>query len=124
MLRPMEVTQSSVALLSAVLSFAAAACSVGGSDTKVPVGGAVLTAEGGLVLQSVCLPPERLVAEVVEDDGSVTVTVAALDASEGSNSVGNDDCAGVTKEQALASPLGDRKVIDGLSGRELLVDGR
>ena len=63
--------------------------------------------------------PERLDIDVIEDAQTVTETVTALD-DDPDNS---DGCASKNKVQ-LASPVGIRRLINGVTGDEVDVEGR
>jgi len=70
-------------------------------------------------LSPACACPQRLEIDVNEDAQTVTVTVKALDYDPDNS----DGCAS-NNEVQLASPLGDRRLIDGVTGDEMRVEGR
>lgn len=88
-------------------------------DREVPVPRASLVGVDRIAVQSVCLPPERIVAAVVEDAESVVVTVTALQYDLRDT----EDCA-TTEQVRLDAPLGARRLVDGSTGREVEVEGR
>lgn len=88
-------------------------------DRQVTISSAAAESERVLRVQTVCLPPERLRPAVRETRRTVTVTVTALDYDPA-----NADGCLASREVRLADPLGDRRLIDGSTGREVLVSGR
>jgi hypothetical protein len=89
------------------------------ADREVPISGATRVADSRIEVATVCLPPERLRPTVHEDSQSVAVTVTALDYDPS-----NTDGCLMGKSVDLASPLGDRRLIDGSTGDEIIVEGR
>jgi hypothetical protein len=108
-----------LALVLGLACSGAAGCSDGPADREVPIPGAYLATDGSLVVESVCLPEERLEADVAEDDQTVTVTITALDYDPDNR----EDCLG-GKTVALSAPLGERTLRDGTTGDEVPVQQR
>lgn len=88
-------------------------------DRAVAISGATMLADRQIQVQTVCLPPERLRPKVQEAARTVTVTVTALNYDPANG----EDCLR-TVDVSLATPLGDRRLVDGSSGSEVLVSGR
>ena len=89
------------------------------ADLQVPIPSATAASAERITVASVCLPPERLGIEVSEDAQTVTVTVTALDYDPD-----NSDGCQTSNAVSLASPLGDRRLIDGATGDEVPVESR
>lgn len=85
-------------------------------DHEVSIYDAIQEDDRQLIVRTVCLASQRLRPEVQESTQTVTVTITALDYSRANG----QDCIGV-RVVDLASPLDDRRVIDGSSGRPVTV---
>ena len=85
----------------------------------MPIPSASAARNERITIASVCLPPERLDIDVREDAQTVTVTVTALEYDPDDR----DDCE-TSNRVSLASPLGDRRLVDGATGTEVPVEGR